>query len=248
MSESVQAVLALVMIVGIMGSVITWSFDKIDLSTRVGFTATALGAFGLLVWSMRRRDKAPDFLKKIAPSHFERTGFCFTIGSRVDKGVAFIEIHFQNRYERASRAQVVLQPARGFFLNRPNLGTLTVEIECAGGGFGVTSVPWGIAKKFQGKKQSLDVGAKVTYPNGRGKMIRYRGGMQVGNASVDMWKGILTVAAAAGGMIVISKSAKVKLMIPNDVEEFVDDDLPIVTKTLWTPKDAEVEQMTKIDR
>jgi len=46
----------------------------------------------------------------------------------------------------------------------------------------VTTIPWAVARKFQGKTQSVDVAADVTYPEGRGKMIRYRGGVQVGSS------------------------------------------------------------------
>jgi hypothetical protein len=128
---------------------------------------------------------------------------------------------------------VVLQPSEGFFLVRPGLASMTVEIECPAGGYGVTSVPWPVAKKFQGRRQSIDVGADVRYPEGRGKMIRYRGGLQVGRAGTDLWKTVLTAAAAMGGMISLSRPAKVTLRFPSDVEESIEDDLPIVTKTEW---------------
>ena len=115
---------------------------------------------------------------------------------------------------------------------------MTVEIECPAGGYGMTNVPWPVGRKFQGKTQSLDVGADVFYPEGRGKMIRYRGGLQVGTAGFDTWKAVLTVAGAMGGMIVLSRTAKVKLKLPVDVEESVDDDLPISTRIVWKLSDA----------
>ena len=77
---------------------------------------------------------------------------------------------------------------------------MTVEIECPAGGYGMTSVPWPVAKKFQGKARWLDVGADVAYPEGRGKMIRYRGGLQVRTAGRDTWRAIITVAGAMGGV------------------------------------------------
>jgi hypothetical protein len=97
---------------------------------------------------------------------------------------------------------------------------------------GIDAVVTGL-KPFQGKAQSLDVGADVLYPEGRGKMIRYRGGVQLGPAGFDTWRTVLTVSGAMGGMIVLSKPAKVKLKLPVDVEESVDDGLPIVSKIVW---------------
>jgi hypothetical protein len=140
---------------------------------------------------------------------------------------------------------VVLQPSKGFFLLRPGLASMTVELECPAGGYGVTSIPWPVAKKFQGKKQLFDVGADVFYPEGRGKMIRYRGGVQVRTAGIDAWRAILTVAGAMGGMIVLTSSAKVKLKLPIDVEESIDDDLPISTKIIWKVDEAPVDASIK---
>jgi hypothetical protein len=69
-------------------------------------------------------------------------------------------------------------------------------------------------------------------------MIRYRGGLQVGTAGFDTWRAILTVAGAMGGMIVLSRPAKLKLRFPVDVEEWVDDELPISSKIVWQLGDA----------
>jgi hypothetical protein len=111
---------------------------------------------------------------------------------------------------------------------------MTVEVDCPAGAYGVTSVPWPVAKSFQGKVLSVDIGAHVAYPEGRGKMIRYRGGVAVGKAGRDTWKTILTVAGALGGQIVLSKPAQAKLKLPADVEESVDDNAPIWTKVEWS--------------
>jgi hypothetical protein len=233
MSESVQAVLAFLMIIGMVGSFMTFMSDHPNWGAFAGMLALLLGSLGVLLWSLLRRDKVPDFLKKTPGPLLERNGFCFKILTKAVKGRCYLDLHFQSRYDRPSRAIVVLQPSRGFFLLRPGLASMTVEIECPAGGYGVTSVPWPVAKKFQGKRQSLDVGADVLYPEGRGAMIRYRGGAQVGTAGHDTWRTILTIAGAMGGVIVISRPARVKLRLPADVDESVDDDLPITTKVVW---------------
>jgi hypothetical protein len=99
-------------------------------------------------------------------------------------------------------------------------------------------VPWAVPDKFQGKTQALDVAANVRYPEGKGKMVRYRGGVQVGKASTDAWKVALTVAAAMAGHITVTSPAKVKLPLPRNVFETVPDDAPIVTEILWQPANA----------
>ena len=64
-------------------------------------------------------------------------------------------------------------------------------------------------------------------------MIRYRGGVQVRTAGRDTWRAVITVAGAMGGVIVLSSPVKVKIKLPVDVEESVEDDLPIAKKILW---------------
>jgi hypothetical protein len=247
MSESFQAVLGLLMIVGVFGSIMVFVNDRVNWSVFSGLLTLAIGSLGLLLWSLFRRDKAPDFLKSIQGRLLERDHFCFKVIANPVKGRCYLDLHFQSRYERPSRAMVVLQPSKGFFLTRPDVAGMTVEIECPAGGYGVTSVPWPIAKTFQGKTQLLDVGADVRYPEGKGKMIRFRGGLQVAALSGEVWRAtIMTVAAAMGGMIVLlSKRAKVKLKLPVDVEESVADDLPITTKIVWKLGDAPDQSLTK---
>ncbi len=238
MSESVQAVLALLMIIGLIGCILVFMNDRVNWPAFAGMLTLMFGSFGLLLWSILRRDKVPDFLRTVPGPLLERNGFCFKVFVNPVKGRCYLDLYFQSRYERPSEAIVVLQPSKGFFLVRPDLASMTIAIECPAGGFGVTRVPWPVAKKFQGKAQWVDVGADVRYPEGRGKMIRYRGGGQVGTAGRDIGLAILTVAGAMGGMIVLKKPAKVKLRFPVGVEEAVDEDLPISTKIVWRLGDA----------
>ena len=118
-------------------------------------------------------------------------------------------------------------------MNRPGLGSMTIQVDCPAGSYGVTHIPWAVAKKFQGKKLSLDVAANVNYPEGRGKLIRYRGGVQVGAAGNDALRIAMTVAGAMAGMMVVSSKARETITLPTDVAETVDDALPITTDILW---------------
>jgi hypothetical protein len=221
------------MIVGIISSVFAWMSDTISWAARLGFPAMVAASLGLLVWSLLRKEKLPDFLRQGSKGVFERDGFCFALVTRSAQGLCYIDVYFQSRYDKPSRAAVVLQPSKGFFLNRPGLASMSIQVDCPAGGYGVTSIPWAVAKKYQGKKQALDVAASVTYPEGRGKLIRYRGGVQVGPAGSDPMRVIMTVAGAMGGMIVLSRKARGTITLPGDVAETVDDALPITTEILW---------------
>ncbi len=221
------------MIVGIIGSFLVFVNDRVNWAMLAGMVSLATGSFGLLLWSILRRDKVPDFLGKIDGSAFERDGFCFKIGTRFDDGRCLMFVHFQTRHDHPSRMKLVLQSSQGFFLNRPNFASMTVEIDCPAGGYGVTTFPWPVAKKLAGKTLSIDVAGDVRYPEGKGKMIRYRGGLPVGSAGSNPWNTALTVAGALGGMIVLTKPAKMKLKLPKDIDENIDENAPIETQILW---------------
>jgi hypothetical protein len=68
-------------------------------------------------------------------------------------------------------------------------------------------------------------------------MLRFRDGIQVGNAIVEAWKGVGTLISAAGGMIMVSRPATLKVALPENVADNLKDDAPIVTTTLWRPGD-----------
>jgi hypothetical protein len=229
MSESVQAVLALLMIVGAIGCGLVFVSDRVNWAAFAGMLTLAIGNLGLLLWSLFRHDRAADFLREVEGPLFERDGFCFKPRATAVKGRCYLDLHFQSRYDRPSKAVVVLQPSRGFLLVRPDLASMTVEIDCPAGGCGITSFPWPVPRTFQGQVLSLDLGADVIYPEGRGNMIRYHGGIQVPARGVNRWRYILTFAAAVGGMIVLPETVSVKLKLPVDVAESIDDNSPIVT-------------------
>ena len=134
---------------------------------------------------------------------------------------------------------MVVQPSRGFWLNRPLGGQAVVDVLCEGGALGVTRLPWGIPEEYQGKIGSLDIAAAVRYPQGKGRMLRFRDGMQVGKASLDGWHVALTVAGLLSGKIVMSRPAQLKMSFPESVDPAVRDENPILTQTLWRPGDDE---------
>ena len=234
MSESVQAVLALFMIIGMFGSVLGLMSDRTNWGAFAGLLSLMLGSFGLLFWSLLRRDKVPDLLVQVPGRAFERDGLCFKVSFRMVEGVCRLNLWFQTRYQGASRGMILLQPSQRFWLNRPGFGSTTVEVECPPGGTGMISLPWPVPAKFQGKKQSLDVGADVFYPAGRGKMIRYKGGIQVRTAGFDTWRTVVTAAGAVGGMIVLSRPAQLKITLPKGVAESIAADAPVTKQILWS--------------
>jgi hypothetical protein len=209
--------------------------DNAPTAARVITPGITVAAFAALLWSVLRRDRLPDLLRIASRDVFECDGLSFAVVV-VDLGrVCELRVYYQNRYENPCRARLVIRPARGFLLARPELETITLTIECPGAVFGVARMPYGVPNEIQGKKQSLDLAGEVEYPDGRGRMLRFLGGVRVGRPQLEAWKVAATVAGALGGQIVMWKPARLKVAMPAGVLEAVSDDAPIVYETLWRP-------------
>ena len=132
-----------------------------------------------------------------------------------------MEVYFQNQYDKPCIGRIALRPARGFFLARANIETITYEIECAPASFGFARVAMPIPEKLQGKRQSFEAGASVHYPDGKGQQLRFFDGVYLrantnfGNAFATA----LTVAGAATGMIVLTSPATANVDLPARVAE-----------------------------
>jgi hypothetical protein len=247
MSESVQAVLGVVLLFGSVFSVMVLMLDGMPLAARILVPAATVGSCGGLVWSMLRKDRQPDLLRTVSRNVFERDGFCFALGVAERGKYGELRVYYQNRYDRPCQARVVIRPARGFFLSRPEVESITLTIDCPGAGFGVARLPFGVPDRMQGKRQRLDVAADVNYPDGRGTMVRFRGGVQVGGANLEGWKIAVTVAGALGGKVVLWKPAQVKLLLPVGVREAVPDEAPIAYELLWRPGEDATKVLAQVE-
>jgi hypothetical protein len=247
MGESGKALLALGFMTFALAGAVLWveipASPAVTWSARLGCPVAAFICLGILLWAHFRKDRAPDFLKQQFGQSFEQSGFCFHIACTTEGSIALLTLYFQNRYERECDARVVVTPSRGFWLNRPSGGTVAVDLICQGGAFGVTRVPWGIPHQYQGKTGSFDVAAAVRYPEGRGRMLRFRDGLAVGKTTLDGWQVTLTVAGLLAGKVVMQKPAKFKMTFPAAVSTEARDDWPVTTETLWRPGDHEPRQV-----
>ena len=248
MGESVKAVCALVLIVASAAAALAWSTnqpDAISWSCRIGGPVVALLALGLILRLHFRTDLAPDYLRKQAGNYFNRGGFCFAFGATAVDGVCYLSAYFQNQQDKPCLGRIALRPARGFFLGRAKIETITFEIDCKPAAFGVASIAIPLPKKLQGKRQAFEVGASVDYPQGKGRRLRFRDGIFLRtNANFGNRFGTaLTVAGAATGQIVLSNPATTAVELPVDVAEDVSQDLKPEIKTLWKLDDPPLDQV-----
>lgn len=202
----------------------------------VCFPILAVIAFLPVRWSFSRVDKAPDFLVKYAgpEGYFERRGVCFTIRPGLSDGHAYLDIHFQNRFARPCVGGIVLLPTAGFFRVRPRLKLPPISIECPGGAFGIARIWYSLPEEYQGRIQSFDVFGKAKYPRGRGTRLRFTEACHVGGAGFDGWS-IMALFGALGGAILLTKAARIKFLLPNDVSGSEENCPPAELKILRRP-------------
>jgi hypothetical protein len=210
---------------------LTWWF-------RIGCPIFGIVCLVPLVWAQTRKDKIPNFLSKIALRYFERDGFCFAIVPKTAGGNCWMQIYFQNRYDQPCSAQILLRTSSGLFSGKPDLSDLTLGLSCDPAAFGCSTIPWSVPENLQGKAVSLSLYASVKYPNGRGKLLRYKDGMRVGSVGTDVWREGLQIAGALGGAIVVSRPARIKFTLPSGVSASRQETVSAETKTIWKLGDA----------
>jgi hypothetical protein len=183
MNESIKATLGVVVAACFLAAIMAWmpsmtneAVSPLKWSLRIGGPLLGIACVAPLIWAQTRKDKVPDFLARITPRYFERDGFCFAIVPRVLNGNCTMEIYFQNRYDQPCSANMLIRASSGLFSGKPDLSDLTLGVSCSPAEFGCSAIPWAIPANLQGKAVSLSLYAGVKYPNGRGKLLRYKDG------------------------------------------------------------------------
>lgn len=240
MGESASAVVAFLTIVTTFVAIVM----LVDLGGRpdpglrvpgIASAALAVAGFIVLIWTNFRRDLVPDFLRSISLRFFERDGFCFLPQVIVRRGIPHVRVWYQNRYEKACEAMVVLCPGKTFLMGSQAGITARIHLRCPGGGFGVAEVPVELPVAGAGNVVIHEVGAQVRYPDGGGRLLRFRAGERVGEPQMSALDIGLTVAAAAVGHLLIRSPAKLKLQLPQAASLPLPADPPAAAEVLWQP-------------
>ncbi len=242
-------------------AVFVWADERPDSATRwyrVGFPIGAAVGIAVFLRLHFRRDRAPDYLSRYCPTFFDRAGFCFACFVSVEDGICAVGVLFQNRHERGCVAQLAFRPVKGAIqqtesrllngiFDAAHVSTLDsllarreraihIRIECGRGAFGIASFPLGISRQRQGSRQKFEVGASVSYPNGKGRTLRFRDGVVIRhNAEFRNRFGVaLTLAGAIGGHLFWATPATFSLTLPLGVAEIVPPHVQPRTHTLWS--------------
>ncbi len=182
MRESIKVVCVAVFMFAVPTAAVVWTDDRPNNVVRILQIASPIVsavAIGLFLKLHFRADIVPDYLYRYVGNYFNRGGFCFGFRPIAKNGICFVEAYFQNQTDRPCRGRIALRPARGFFLGREQIATVTFDIACEPAAFGVARIAIPLPERVQGKRQSFDVGASVEYPPGKGRTLRFRDGLAV---------------------------------------------------------------------
>ena len=239
MKESIKATLGVIVAACFLMGILAWMpspTNEVNATMRLlRIVCPILGVVCLvpLIWAQTRKDKVPNYLSRIAPRYFERDGFCFAIVPKVVNGNCTMGIYFQNRYDQPCSANILIRASSGLFSGKPDLSDISLGVTCSPAEFGCSTIPWTIPESLQGKMTSLSLYAGVKYPNGRGKLLRYKDGLRVGAVGTDMWREGLQITGALVGAAVISRPARIKFTLPSGVSAFKQEVISAETKTIW---------------
>jgi hypothetical protein len=177
---------------------------------------------------MLRRDRAPDLLRSVTPKPFECGGLCFLPTVESIEGATCLTVWFQNRYSKPCIPTIRLHaPDERWQLEN-------IEFAADGAEFGVFRRAINIPDYLLGRKITFEITGKNHFPDGRGRMVRFRDGLVVGQLSQKALN-VITVAAAATGHIHVARTARVELEFPSESRTIDEIEHPDAIETLWVP-------------
>lgn len=244
MSQSIKAVLQLIMLMAVLAGAGAWLLEDRPNFTvwcfRIGAPAVALTMLAA-IWAFNlRRDLAPDYLRQVAgDGFFNRNGFTFAPSAVLREGVCCILVHFQNQQDQPAVAKVGLRTAERL-LRRSYLEEISFQIHCEPAAFGVAIAPIALAPEFLGKKHVFDVGASVAYPQGKGRRLRFRDGTFL-RTNADFTNPLRVPFLVGGlmvGKLILTEPAKLALMLPDRAADRRPARWSREVRTLWRLGDA----------
>lgn len=215
---------------------------------RFGSPIIIVLSLSLSFWAMRRPDKAPDFLKRMFKKRYDCKGVSFAIDLVERDGVAYFDIYFQNRAARPGQLKLQLSPERMF--GAGSRDAVLMFLQCDGGAFGVTHVPFAVPVKKQGKRRNYIVQAETFFPSGRGELLRFHPGRQVNNGKASGGTAALAVLAfgVIGAAMACGRSTTLKLRMPIGAADNLPPDRHPETENLWMPGDEDISLSDGFER
>lgn len=98
-----------------------WSLDPVGnvWTVRILFTAVSAALFLLLLRALFKKDLAPDYIRMVSGSVFERSGFQFATEPIHLEDHCCFRIWYQNRHAKPCTARILLTPQKTFLMKVP---------------------------------------------------------------------------------------------------------------------------------
>lgn len=230
------------MIVSSAIAAVAWSHDRPDEGTwrlRYGSTFVASVALGGILVLQCRRDASRDFLAEIAGTYFTHGGFGFALAAERVGAEVVLKTYFLNQHARPCTARIALRTYHGpMSIHRPD-ETVAFEIPCGPGAFGTVTLSLSGTSSLLHVPSVFEVGVSVSYPDGRGRRLRFQDGIPVRTRS-DFSSRLGAFLSFAG--VVVSHStnprvsgiATVELPLPPNLAAILDPAAAPTVSTLWT--------------
>lgn len=188
---------------------------------RILFPSAAIGTAAALWLAGNRRSQVTDYMwQNHGNAYFTRNGFSFYIEPTVKDRTAFLRVYFQNQYNQFCKARIRLTPVRFWWGSKRNLGPFEMTIHCQGAEYNTAECPIQIPPQYQGRHHRFHIRCSVQYPNGYGKRLIYRKGIEVDDAVQSLLRQIVTIAVMIillplMLLIIFSRPAGIVLYLPD---------------------------------
>jgi len=251
MKPYVGLLLTLIILLSTLFGLVSWMSAINPAEAALGWTmriASAilfLASLGGLIVLAKAPESVPDFLDALGKPRMGRGGVLFVFGCAARDGMAWLDVHYQNRFDKPANVAVAVQPSQNFTMSRNEIDPVLIQFSCGAAAYGVIRVPIALKREYQGHKQLFDVAAQNEYPHGTGNCLRNTVGPEMSKLNVSTLRTAVALArfSVTGHLVGLKFQTRVKLLLPSDVAETTDQLPPIQQDEQWVlPADDNASQ------
>lgn len=157
----------------------------------------SLGSLGLLLWGFLRKDLVPDEIRRIDKNPFDAGGLQFTFRPLQEGERFWVQVWVQNNRDQPCLASIRLDTVKPLFREKPsNPGLAFQGLALPAAGFGMVACPFPVPFDHQGKTMEFEAAAKVEFPQGKGRLVRFHPGIRARS-----WSGAREAAFGAAATL-----------------------------------------------
>jgi hypothetical protein len=214
-------------------SIIIWIFRLVSLPV-------AIFILSYFLWQNYHKDYAHNFIREqFGKAYFTKHGLSIGISLETVAGTAYLNVYYQNHYSRPCEAKIRIKPSRQWFGHHRRLVSFGNNVNVAAREYGALHIPIPIPLKYQGKKQSYDVGITTRFPDGYGKQLIFKQGLYASSYYSVMDNAIVFalvfILLLPFMVILLSHTPSAcTFILPENVQEILPDDMEFTQETLWS--------------